>query len=52
MQWHLRRGDRRAQATLMRQGEDLSLELVENPGPAEQHSLVLDHEHAVAVATF
>jgi len=29
-----------------------SLELVENPGPAAQHSLVLDHEHAVAVATF
>jgi len=29
-----------------------SLELVENPGPAGQHSLVLDHEHAVAVATF
>jgi NADH-quinone oxidoreductase subunit C len=29
-----------------------SLELVENPGPAAQHSLVLDHEHAVEVATF
>lgn len=29
-----------------------SLDLVENPGPAAQHSLVLDHEHAVEVATF
>ena len=29
-----------------------SLELVENPGPAGQDSLVLDHEHAVAVAAF
>lgn len=29
-----------------------SLELVTNPGPSGQDSLVLDHEHAVAVATF
>ncbi len=28
------------------------LEIVENPGPAAEHSLVVDHEHAVAVATF
>jgi len=29
-----------------------ALTLVPNPGPAAQDSLVLDHDHAVAVATF
>ncbi len=28
------------------------LEIVPNPSPSAQHSLLLDHEHAVAVATY
>ena len=28
------------------------LEIIPNPGPAAQHSLLIDHDHAVAIATF